>query len=89
VKNYIHIEDVEIFDVYGRKMSQIPNATLLSSASGGNFTSHSSTLINISHLPAGFYFVKIKTDITLIYYPSYPKTIWSLFLLKNLNSTIA
>jgi hypothetical protein len=44
------ITSIEVSDVYGRK--------LLSHTA--NHTPH--TALNISHLPAGFYFVKIKTD---------------------------
>ena len=43
------INNVEIFDVYGRK--------LLSHIA--NLTPH--TVLNISHLPTGIYFVKIRT----------------------------
>jgi M6 family metalloprotease-like protein len=46
----LQIMDVDIFDVYGKKLSsyhQIPS---------------SSHLINISHLSPGIYFVKIKTE---------------------------
>jgi hypothetical protein len=44
------IENIEIFDIYGRKLSSL--------------TSHPAprTSLNISHLPAGMYFVKISTD---------------------------
>jgi len=42
------INNVEIFDIYGKKHHLI--------------TSSSNHLINISHLPAGVYFVKITTD---------------------------
>jgi hypothetical protein len=44
------VSSIEIFDVYGRK--------LLSHTT--HHTPH--TALDISHLPAGFYFVKIKTD---------------------------
>jgi len=47
----LRIKDVEVFDVYGRKIS-----------SHHLITSSSNHLINISHLPAGIYFVKITTD---------------------------
>jgi hypothetical protein len=43
--------EVEVFDVYGRKVS-----------SHHHITSSSHHLINISHLSSGVYFVKIKTD---------------------------
>jgi len=50
IKNYeLEINSIEIFDVYGRKLSShhlIPTS--------------SHHLINISHFPAGIYFVKIK-----------------------------
>ena len=45
------MENVEIFDVYGRKIS-----------SHHLITSSSNHLINISHLPAGVYFLKIQTN---------------------------
>ena len=41
----LRIENVEIFDVYGRKLNHL-------------ITSSSNHLINISHLPAGVYFLK-------------------------------
>ena len=41
----LRIEEVEIFDIYGKKL-----------------LSHNSNLINISHLSAGIYFVKIRTE---------------------------
>jgi len=44
------IESVEIFDIYGKKQLSIVNSQL------------SIHEINISHLPVGIYFVKIKTD---------------------------
>ena len=44
------ITNIEIFDVYGRKI--LSHASLLSSEA----------TVNISHLPAGIYFVKITTD---------------------------
>ena len=47
----LRIENVEVFDVYGRKI--LSHASLLSSE----------TIVNISHLPAGVYFVKITTDV--------------------------
>ncbi|MDR2970878.1 MAG: T9SS type A sorting domain-containing protein, partial [Bacteroidales bacterium] len=51
--------------IYGRKLSQIPSSTSLPPASEGDL-SHYSLLtthysIDISHLPAGIYFVKIST----------------------------
>ena len=45
------INNVEIFDVYGRKLS-----------SHHLITSSSNHQINISHLPAGIYFVKVTTE---------------------------
>jgi len=49
-----HVTDVEIFDVYGRKLT--PRTSYLAPR-----TSHSSSLISIdiSHLPQGIYIVKI------------------------------
>ncbi|MCL2246341.1 MAG: T9SS type A sorting domain-containing protein [Lentimicrobiaceae bacterium] len=41
--------EVEIFDIYGRKLS----------SHSSPLTSHSSSLINISHLPAGVYLLRI------------------------------
>ena len=45
------ISDVEIFDVFGKKL-----------LSNHLITSSSNHLINISELPAGFYFVRIQTE---------------------------
>ena len=45
------INNIEIFDIYGRKLSHISYPK-----------SHISYLINISHLQAGIYFVKISTE---------------------------
>jgi len=47
----LRMENVEIFDVYGRKLS-----------SNHLITSSSDHLINISQLPAGVYFIKITTE---------------------------
>ena len=47
----LRVENIEIFDIYGKKMSQV-----------SNLTSHISNQINISHLPAGVYFVKVYTE---------------------------
>jgi len=47
----LRIENVEIFDIYGRKLS-----------SNHLITSSPHHLINISHLNAGIYFVKIQTE---------------------------
>jgi hypothetical protein len=44
--------EVEVFDVYGRKVS-----------SNHHIISSSTHFINISHLSSGIYFVKIKTDV--------------------------
>ena len=45
------INDVEVFDIYGRKQS-----------SHHQILSSSHHLINIAHLPSGIYFVKISTE---------------------------
>jgi len=45
----------EIYDIYGRKMSQI-----------SNLKSQISNQINISHLPSGVYFVRIQTENKMI-----------------------
>jgi len=47
----LRVENVEIFDIYGKKQS-----------SNHLITSSSNHLINISHLPAGLYFFKITTE---------------------------
>ncbi|MDR2972632.1 MAG: T9SS type A sorting domain-containing protein, partial [Bacteroidales bacterium] len=52
--------------IYGRKLSQIPSSTSLPPASEGDL-SHYSLLtthysIDISHLPAGIYFVRMKIE---------------------------
>jgi len=54
----------EIFDIYGRKMAQVSNLT--SQVSNHLIVSSSNHLINISHLPAGVYFVKICTEAGII-----------------------
>jgi len=63
----LRIENVEVFDVYGRKVSSHHLITssshhLITSSSNHLITSSSNHLINISHLPAGTYFVKIMTE---------------------------
>ena len=47
----LRINDVEIYDIYGKKL-----------LSNHHFAPSSNHLINISHLPAGVYFVKIFTE---------------------------
>jgi len=49
----LRIENIEIFDVFGKKLSSHHSSPL---------ALHSSLLINISHLNPGIYFVKITTD---------------------------
>ena len=51
IKNYeLRIKSVDVFDVYGKKLqSKIVNLK-------------SEIVIDISHLPAGIYFVKISTE---------------------------
>jgi hypothetical protein len=44
--------DFEIYDVFGRKQK----------AEGGRLKAESEIVVNISHLPAGIYFVKIVTE---------------------------
>jgi hypothetical protein len=52
ITNYeLGIKEVEIFDIYGKKLS-----------SNHLITSSSNHLINIAHLQAGVYFVKIQTE---------------------------
>ena len=46
----LHVTNVEIFDVYGKKQSHTSRVT-----------SNENT-INIAHLSAGLYFVKIRTE---------------------------
>jgi hypothetical protein len=52
------VVNVEIFDVFGRQMSQISRHCGLDPQP----KSHISNQIDISHLPAGVYFVKIRTE---------------------------
>jgi hypothetical protein len=53
ITNYeLQITNIEVFDIYGRKLS-----------SNHLITTSSHHLINISHLQAGIYFVKITTEI--------------------------
>jgi len=49
----LRVENIEIFDVFGKKLSSHHSSPL---------TPHSPLLINISHLNPGIYFVKITTD---------------------------
>jgi hypothetical protein len=53
------IEDIEIFDVYGRKLS---SHYLITSSPHHLITSSPHHLINLSHLHAGIYFIKITTQ---------------------------
>jgi hypothetical protein len=53
------IDNVEIFDVYGRKLS---SHHLITSSSNHLIISSSIHQINISHLPAGFFFVTATTE---------------------------
>jgi hypothetical protein len=46
--NGLRVTSIEIFDIYGRKVSYL--------------TTHISNQVNISHLPAGIYFVCIATE---------------------------
>ena len=55
ITNYeLGIKEVEIFDIYGKKLSS--NHLIISS----------SNQLNIAHLPAGVYFVKISTEAGMI-----------------------
>jgi hypothetical protein len=59
VSNFeFRIENIDIFDVYGRKAEEDPPSNILE---WGNPQAEG-VVINISHLQAGIYFVKIKTD---------------------------
>jgi hypothetical protein len=66
VSSEYRVVSIEIFDIYGRKLSQIPNFTSISSASGGDLSHYSLPTthysIDIAHLPNGIYFVKILTE---------------------------
>jgi hypothetical protein len=59
----LHVTNVEIFDIYGRKpisdirLSDYPTSDIKKSDIG-----KSEIQINIAHLPAGIYFLKISTD---------------------------
>jgi len=53
------INNIEVFDIYGRKLL---SHHLITSSSNHLITSSSHHLINISHLPAGLYLVKITTE---------------------------
>ena len=59
------IENVEVFDIYGRKLL---SNHLITSSSHHLITSHPAprTSLNISHLPVGMYFVKISTDTGMV-----------------------
>ena len=60
ITNYeLGITGIEVFDVYGRKLS---SNHLIPTSSNHLISTSSNHLINISHLPAGIYFVKITTD---------------------------
>jgi len=53
IRNYeLGIKSIEVFDVYGRKLSSHTSYP----------TPHTSYLINISHLTSGIYFVKVVTE---------------------------
>jgi hypothetical protein len=57
IMNYeLEITDIEIYDIYGRKLS---SHHLIPSSSNHLIASSSHHLINISHLPEGIYFVKL------------------------------
>ena len=56
----LKIEDVEIFDIYGKQLSSFTPFNF--PAGGGDITSSSPHKIDISHLSAGVYFVKIYTE---------------------------
>ena len=57
ITNYeLEITDIEIYDIYGRKLS---SHHLIPSSSNHLIASSSHHLINISHLPEGIYFVKL------------------------------
>ena len=56
------INNIEIFDIYGKKLS---SHHLITSSSNHLITS-SSNHLNISHLAAGVYFVKISTEAGII-----------------------
>ena len=53
------INNVEIFDIYGRKLS---SHHLITSSSNHLIISSSNHQINIAHFPAGIYFLKITTE---------------------------
>jgi hypothetical protein len=55
----LQVTSIEVFDVYGKKLSSNHHIT---SSSNHHITSSSNHLINISHLQAGVYFVKITTE---------------------------
>ncbi|MDR2972633.1 MAG: putative Ig domain-containing protein [Bacteroidales bacterium] len=66
VSSEYRVVSIEIFDIYGRKLSQIPNFTSIPPAGGGDL-SHYSLLtthysMDISYLPAGIYFLRITTE---------------------------
>jgi len=48
----LRIENVEFFDIYGRKLQMSPMSL-----------SSPETVLNISHLPAGVYFLRVNTNI--------------------------
>ena len=59
--NYeLQITNVEIFDIYGKQLSS--STPFNFPARGGDLTSSSHHKIDISHLSAGVYFVKIYTE---------------------------
>jgi len=55
------IFDVEIFDVMGRMVMTVAVETLRATSLQSDI-GQSHIEINISHLPAGVYFIKITTD---------------------------
>jgi hypothetical protein len=61
------INSIEVFDIYGRKLSShhlIPTSShhLIPTSSHHLIPTPPHHLINISHLQPGIYFVKIKTE---------------------------
>jgi hypothetical protein len=64
ITNYeLGIKEVEIFDIYGKKLL---SNHLIASSSNHLITSSSNHLTNISHLQAGVYFLKIDTETGII-----------------------
>ena len=65
-RNELQVTSIEVYDVMGRKIQSFGCGSSPQRVSGSNFqnleTSKHKTIINLSNLPTGVYFLKIQTD---------------------------